>query len=83
MSEQAGQHDTSNVETQSASKNLRAELQADLSIEFAKNLNLAAALPNAACESLLALLSKGNSTTEDVIEALALEDPNEPEVSSE
>jgi hypothetical protein len=83
MSEEAAKHHNENAETQSAPKDLRGELQTALFTEFAKNLNIDATLPNAARESLMALLSASSSTSEDVIAALCLEDPIEQEVPSE
>lgn len=71
------------VETEPASPDLRAELQTILETEFAVKLKATKVLPDAASAALVSLLSASEPTTEDVFEALSLEDPIEPEVTSE
>ena len=71
------------VETSPAPKDLRVELQADLKSEFTANLSAAGTLPKAACESLVALLDSSGPISADVIAALGLEDPIQPEVPNE
>lgn len=71
------------VETSPAPKDLRAELQADLKSEFTANLSAMGTLPKVACESLVALLGASGPISADVITALGLEDPIQPEVPNE
>ncbi len=71
------------VETSPAPKDLRAELEADLKSEFTANLSAAGTLPKVACDSLVALLGVSAPISADVIEALGLEDPTQPEVPNE
>lgn len=66
-------------EASPAPKDLRAELEADLKSEFTGRLSAAEKLPKAVCESLVALLGVSGPTSADVIDALALEDPAQPE----
>lgn len=68
---------------ETASRDLRAELQANLEAEFTAKLKAEGTLPDAVRESLAALLSARGTTSADVIAALAMEDPIRPEVSSE
>ncbi len=82
MSDHVAQNENSIAETQSGPKDLRAELQANLISNFSKNLYEAVSLPNAAYESLVTLLSNANTTSSDVIKALDLDDPSEPEVTN-
>lgn len=63
-------------------KDLRAELGADLKTEFTANLSAAGTLPKEACNSLVALLG-ASPIAADVIAALSLEDPAQPEVPNE
>jgi len=67
----------------SAPKNLRAELEAALKSEFTANLSAAGTLPKVACESLVALLGASGPISANVIAALALEDPVQPEAPNE
>jgi len=71
------------VETSPAPKDLRAELEADLKSEFAANLSAAGTLPKVACDSLAALLGASAPISADVIAALGLEDPTQPEAPNE
>lgn len=71
------------VETSPAPKDLRAELEADLKSEFAANLSTAGTLPKVACDSLVALLGASAPISADVIAALGLEDPTQPELPNE
>lgn len=71
------------VETSPAPKDLRVKLQADLKSEFTANLSAAGTLPKVACESLVALLGSSGPISADVIAALGLEDPIQPEVPNE
>ncbi|MDZ4819544.1 MAG: hypothetical protein SGJ20_11280 [Planctomycetota bacterium] len=71
------------VATSPAPKDLRAELEADLKSEFTGNLSAAGTLSKAACESLVVLLSASGPTSADVLAALCLEDPVQPEVPNE
>ena len=71
------------VETSPAPKDLRAELEADLKSEFTANLSAAGTLPKVACDSLAALLGASGPISADVIAALGLEDPTQPEVPNE
>lgn len=71
------------VDTSSAPKDLRAELEADLKSAFTANLSAAGTLPQVACEALITLLGANGPTSADVIVALALEDPTQPEVPNE
>ncbi len=71
------------VETSPPPKDLRAELEADLKTEFAANLSAAGTLPKVACDSLVALLGASAPISADVIAALGLEDPTQPEVPNE
>lgn len=71
------------VDTSSAPKDLRVELEADLKSEFTTNLSVAGTLPKVACEALISLLGANGPTSADVIVALALEDPTQPEVPNE
>ena len=71
------------VETSPAPKDLRAELEADLKTEFAANLSAAGTLPRVTCDSLVALLGARCPISADVIAALGLEDPTQPEVTDE
>lgn len=71
------------VETSPAPKDLRAELKADLKSEFAANLTAAGTLPKVACGSLVALLGASGPISADVIAALRLEDPTQPEAPNE
>lgn len=71
------------VEMSPAPKDLRVELQADLKSEFTANLSAAGTLPPVACESLVALLGGSSPISADVIAALGLEDPIQPEVPNE
>ena len=71
------------VESESAARDLRAELQSNLESEFTAKLEANRTLPDAASKSLVALLNARGPTAADVIEALALEDPIKPEVTSE
>lgn len=71
------------VEASPAPKDLRAELQADLKSEFTANLSAAGTLPKVVCESLVALLGASGPTSADVIAALGLEEPTQPEVHNE
>jgi hypothetical protein len=71
------------VETSPAPKDLRAGLEADLKSEFTANLSAAGTLPKVACDSLVALLGASALITTDVITALGLEDPPQPEVPNE
>jgi hypothetical protein len=66
-----------------SSKDLRAELQSDLKLEFAANLSAAGTLPKAVCESLVELLDASGPISANVIALLALEDPIQPEVPHE
>ncbi len=83
MSETETQDETLKTKTNSAPRNLRAELQTDLITKFANDLNKTTVLPNAAIESLVELLSSSSLTSGDVITALASEDPTESEVANE
>lgn len=71
------------VETNPAPKDLRVELKADLKSEFTANLSAAGTLPKVACDSLVALLGASGPLSADVIAALGLEDPIQPEVPNE
>ena len=71
------------VETSPAPKDLRAELGADLKSGFTTNLSAAGTFPKVACESLVALLGASGPISADVIAALGLEDPIQPEVPNE
>ena len=64
-------------------KDLRAELEADLKTEFAAKLLKAGTLPKLACDSLIALLGASAPISADVITALGLEDPTQPEVAND
>jgi hypothetical protein len=59
------------------------ELQANLESEFTAKLKAAGTLPDAVCESLVALLTASGPTSADVIAALALEDAIQLELSNE
>lgn len=83
MPEEIQQPPAPEVETSSGPKDLRAELEADLKSEFTANLSAAGTLPKVACDSLVALLDARGPTSADVIAALALEDPTQPEVPHE
>lgn len=83
MPDEIAQTPTPEVETSSAPKDLRAELEADLKSEFKANLLAAGTLPKVASDSLVALFGAGGPTSADVIAALALEDPTQPEVPNE
>ena len=71
------------VEMSPAPKDLRIDLEADLKSEFKANLSAAGTLPKVASDSLVALLGASGPTSADVIAALALEDPTQPEVPNE
>ena len=71
------------VETSPEPKDLRTELEADLKSEFTANLSAAGTLPKVACESLVALLGASSPISADVIAALGLEDPIQPEMPHE
>jgi hypothetical protein len=83
MPDEIAQTPTPVVETSSAPKDLRAELEADLKSEFTANLSAAGTLPKVACDSLVALIGASAPISADVIAALSLEDPTQPEVSNE
>jgi len=83
MPDQTAQTPAPEVEASQAPRDLRAELEADLKSEFIANLPGAGTLPKVACDSLVALLSASGPTSADVIAALALEDPTQPEVPNE
>ncbi len=69
----------SEVDASLAQKDLRAELEADLKSEFTANLSAAGTLPKVARNSLVALLGDSAPISADVIAALGLEDPTQPE----
>lgn len=83
MPDETAQTPAPEAETSPAPKDLRAELEADLKSEFNANLLAAGTLPKAACDSLVALLSASAPISADVITALGLEDPTQPEVPNE
>ncbi len=68
------------IETSPTPKDLRAELEFDLKSEFTANLSAAKTLPKTACDSLVSLLGARSPIPADVIAALILEDPAQPEV---
>jgi hypothetical protein len=71
---------TPEADASSARRDLRTELQTDLKSEFTANLAEVGTLPKVVCESLMALLNTSSPTAADVIAALGLEDPIQPEV---
>jgi hypothetical protein len=71
------------AEAKSTSRDLRTELQSNLESEFTAKLKATGTLPIAVTESLVVLLTASGPTSTDVIAALVLEDPIEPEVTSE
>jgi hypothetical protein len=71
------------VEAKCTPMDLRAELQSNLESEFNTKLKATGTLPIAVTESLVALLAASGPTSADVIAALVLEDPIDPEVTSE
>ena len=71
------------VDTSSGPKDLRVELETDLKLEFSAQLSAMGQLPKVTCESLVALLSACAPASADVIAALGLEDPTQPEASNE
>ena len=71
------------AEVASLPKDLRAELEADLKSEFTANLSAAGTLPKVACDALVALLGANGPISADVLAALGLEDPTQPEVPNE
>lgn len=83
MTEKIPHLGASEVETNPAPKDLRVELEADLKSEFTANLSAAGTLPKVACNSLVALLGANGPISADVIAALGLEDPAQPEVPNE
>jgi hypothetical protein len=83
MPDETAQTPASEAETSPAPKDLKAELAADLKSEFNANLSAAGTLPKAVCDSLVALLSASVPISADVIAALGLEDPTQPEVPNE
>lgn len=70
-------------ESKTAPRDLRAELEANLESAFTINLKAAETLPDAVSASLVALLTTSGPTSADVVAAIALDDPIEPEMSSE
>lgn len=64
-------------------KDLRAELESDLELEFYGRLSATGTLPKVVCDSLVALLGASASISADVIAALSLEDPTQPEIPNE
>lgn len=83
MPDETAQTPAPEVETSSAPKDLRAELEADLKSEFNVNLSAAGTLPKVVCDSLVALLGASAPISADVMAALGLEDPNQPKVPNE
>lgn len=83
MQEEIAQTPAPKIEKSPAPKDLRAELEADLKSEFNANLSAAGTLPKVACDSLVALLGASAPISADVIAALGLEDPTQPEVPNE
>jgi hypothetical protein len=73
----------SEAESESAQRDLRSELQTDLVTQFEAKLNTNGTLPTVVSKALVALLSAQAPTSSDVIAALALEDPIEPEALNE
>jgi hypothetical protein len=73
---------TPEVETSQAPKDLRAELEAALKSEFTANLS-AGTLPKVVCDSLVELLGASAPISANVIAALGLEGPTQPEVHNE
>ena len=71
------------IKAETAPRDLRAELQANLEAEFIENLKAAETLPDAVRESLAVLLASRETTSADVIAALSLGDPIKPEVSGD
>lgn len=62
---------------------LRAQLLASLASQFNTELETNGTLPRTARESLIGLLDAEGPTSADVISALCLEDPTEPEATDE
>lgn len=83
MPDEIQQPSTPEVEASSGPKDLRAELEADLTSEFAANLLAVRTLPKVVCDSLVELLGSSGPTSADVLESLTLEDPTQPEVPNE
>ena len=83
MPDESAQTPITEVETSPAPKDLRAELEADLKSEFNANLSAAGTLPKVVCETLVELLGASAPISGEVIAALSLEDPTQPEVASE
>jgi len=83
MPDETAQSPAPEVETSPAPKDLRAELEADLKSEFNANLSAVGTLPIVVCDSLVALLGASAPISADVIAALGLEDPTQPEVPNE
>jgi len=71
------------VEMRPAPNDLRAELGDDLKSEFNANLMASGSLPKVVCDSLVTLLGASSPVSADVIAALSLEDPTQPEVPNE
>tara|TARA_B110001469_G_scaffold89811_1_gene85226 strand:+ start:660 stop:896 length:237 start_codon:yes stop_codon:yes gene_type:complete len=69
--------------TEESPRDLRDELQRELIEAFTANIGADQTLPQAASEALIALVSSTNSTCQDVINALSIEDPIKTEVPSE
>ena len=80
MPDETPQPPAPEVETSPAPKDLRAELEADLKSEFTANLWTAEGLPKVGRELLIELLGASGPTPADVLAALSLEDPDQPEV---
>lgn len=71
------------VESNATPKDLRAGLAADLKSAFTANLSAAGTLPKVASDALVALLAASAPISADVLAALGLEDPTQPEVPNE
>jgi hypothetical protein len=69
--------------TEESPRDLRDELQRELIEAFTASIGADQTLPQAANEALIALVSSTNSTCQDVINALSIEDPIKTEVPSE
>jgi hypothetical protein len=83
MPDEISQAGAPEIQASAAPKDLRAGLAADLRLAFSANLSASGALPKAASEGLVALLDASSPVPADVIAALKLDDPAQPEVPNE
>lgn len=83
MSDEIEETGSTEGDTSPVPKDLRAGLEADLKSAFNVTLIGTGTLPKVVCDSLVAFIGAGTPIAADLIVALGLEDPIQPEVPNE